>query len=335
MGMNKYFKYLKGLLQLSLSLALLTFLYWVLRHKVDGLQIVSMIRSISIWSVIAALCIVWLNVLVSAERFRLAISHLVQQAPGIALLFRVNLIGFFVAYLAPVGAANDITRIGYARRRLNIPLGKAIETVIFDRLLALVGIIVTALILIPVQAFCGIEFGTWLSQLVFWVLAGAFLFILLAIGRHFHGITNKWVMTFLGSMNNFSRMFSTGRSIALHFSLGIGYCGTFGLLMWVVGIGMGIKIDLLLTIAVTPLVMLAQNLPIFYAGWGAREAVTVISLGTIGALTADQALALSISTGLILFVASLPAAAMLLWDFIAYSNAILHKNARKTNQIEG
>jgi len=49
-------------------------------------------------------------------------------------------------------------------------------------------------------------------------------------------------------------------------------------------------------------------LPIFYQGWGGREAIVVATIGGVGQVTNAEAIALSIAFGIVIFLASLPGA---------------------------
>ena len=57
-----------------------------------------------------------------------------------------------------------------------------------------------------------------------------------------------------------------------------------------------------------PLIFFVSSLPIFYQGWGGREAIIIFAMGDLGTVTTAQSIALSIAFGVVVFIASLPGA---------------------------
>ena len=74
----------------------------------------------------------------------------------------------------------------------------------------------------------------------------------------------------------------------------------------------------------TPFIFLISSLPIFYQGWGGREAVVLLTIGGTGAVTSAQAIALSVAFGAVVFLSSLPGA--VLW--------LLRPSMRKSVRLE-
>jgi hypothetical protein len=60
-----------------------------------------------------------------------------------------------------------------------------------------------------------------------------------------------------------------------------------------------------------PFIFFVASLPVFYMGWGGREAVVIITLGAVAHLATPEALALAAAFGVAVFLASPPGA--LLW----------------------
>jgi hypothetical protein len=60
-----------------------------------------------------------------------------------------------------------------------------------------------------------------------------------------------------------------------------------------------------------PFIFFVASLPVFYMGWGGREAVVIMTLGAVAHLPTSEALGLSAAYGVTVFLASPPGA--LLW----------------------
>lgn len=88
-----------------------------------------------------------------------------------------------------------------------------------------------------------------------------------------------------------------GMAFAIH---GISIAGVF-----LLGRSIGLPLALLDCLALVPPMLLVAMLPVAIGGWGVREAVVVVLLGTVG-VAPDAALLLSLSFGAVLTVAALP-----------------------------
>jgi hypothetical protein len=76
----------------------------------------------------------------------------------------------------------------------------------------------------------------------------------------------------------------------------------------VLAYGMQIAVSPLQVVLYMPLIFFVSSLPIFYLGWGAREAVFIATLGSIGSVSTAEAVAVSVGMGVVVFLASLPGA---------------------------
>jgi hypothetical protein len=73
---------------------------------------------------------------------------------------------------------------------------------------------------------------------------------------------------------------------------------------------MAMPIEPALIFLFMPFIFLVTSLPIFYMGWGGREAVVIMTLGAVAHLPTSESLALSAAYGVIVFLVSLPGAAL-------------------------
>jgi hypothetical protein len=55
-----------------------------------------------------------------------------------------------------------------------------------------------------------------------------------------------------------------------------------------------------------PFVFFVASLPIFYLGWGGREAAVVLTLGSVSSISSSEAVALSVAFGVSFLLAALP-----------------------------
>lgn len=299
---------MKKWLGIGLSLILLAGVFFFIGPRMERTAAVRMLATTAPWAVVAAIVLFWLNFAVSTERYRLILRNMPVRAPGFGPLYRLTFLSLFLAHFVAVGPAADVVRVGYGRFRLELPAVTAIESVIYDRVLALAGLAILGLMLLPVQIIRGIPDALWLPQLVLWLasLGGIFL---MTWGARTPVIQRlSFLAGIARSIKGFVPAASGRGSLIPQMLLAAGYSGTYGLTIWVLARGMGMNLGVLDMLQFSALILLVQSLPIFYMGWGARETVIIGTLGLSGALSSEQALAVSVATGAVFFLASLPGA---------------------------
>ena len=82
----------------------------------------------------------------------------------------------------------------------------------------------------------------------------------------------------------------------------------FSAIFLILAQGMHIPVSRLHVVLFMPFIFLISSLPIFYQGWGGREAVIMLTIGRIGGLSDAQSIALSVAFGIVVAVSSLPGA---------------------------
>ena len=82
----------------------------------------------------------------------------------------------------------------------------------------------------------------------------------------------------------------------------------FSLVFLLLARGMQVPVSVPHVLLFMPLIFFVSALPVFYQGWGGREAVVVATIGSTGQVTSAEAIALSVAFGVVVFLASLPGA---------------------------
>jgi glycosyltransferase 2 family protein len=86
--------------------------------------------------------------------------------------------------------------------------------------------------------------------------------------------------------------------------------------------GMQIQVSAPHVFLFMPLIFFVSALPIFYQGWGGREAIVIATIGSTGQVTSAEAIALSVAFGVVAFLASLPGA--VLWIARPSMRKVIH-----------
>jgi hypothetical protein len=82
----------------------------------------------------------------------------------------------------------------------------------------------------------------------------------------------------------------------------------FALVFMVLARGMHLPISQVHILLFMPFIFLISSLPIFYQGWGGREAIVILTIGGMGTVSSAQSIALSVAFGVVVFISSLPGA---------------------------
>lgn len=219
-------------------------------------------------------------------------------------LMKLNFLTTFSAHFLPFSALADAIRAIVSRNLLNVPVGTAVEGVIADRSLAIVGFAFLGLLLLPVQIAIHSTWPLIASQaLVFSGLLTLVTIIALGFGRY-----ARLVKLPTSAMWRLARPIITWRGLCWQFCLATANAALFAAMLILLARGLNLPLSPWLALTVTPAIYLSQVIPIFYAGFGSREVALTALLVPSGVLVNSDAVTLGLSVGLCNLVASLPGA---------------------------
>ena len=264
-------------------------------------------------------------VLVVAIALGIALLHTLRwmaviDATGHRLTFktalRLVLIGHFFNQALPSSVGGDAMRV-WCAYRAGLVLSIAVKTVVVDRLLSLVSLLVLAAIGLPWLLDVVIDpVARWaLSSVVLAGLAGAAAFLALAKLPRF---ALRWrAVRALVDVAKLSRKVLSHLRYAVPV-VGLSIMSFLGFAVIVYAIARAMQIDVTVRdcVLLVPPVILVTVIPVSIAGWGLREGAMVVAFGFIN-VPAGAAFAMSVLFGLTLAVASLPGS--LLWWLSGYS----------------
>lgn len=291
-------------LAVAAKAAISVLLIWFLLERVDVTKVVARARTLDMFD--ATLCLVVLAVQTGLVTVRWwLVARITDAALALSAALRILLIGMFFNQTLPSSVGGDAVRVWLVTRE-GVPLGKAVNVVLCDRVLALVVLVALIGATLPaIYARVGDEATrVALAALVGFGAAGLAGF--LVAGEHLADLLRRWRLTrpFGNLASDFHRLFTRPAAIApLVLSAVIHLLTVLAvmLLAW----GLDIQARFLDGLMIVPTVILLTTLPISVAGWGVREGAMVAGFGLIG-VPADGALALSVLYGLATIIVSLP-----------------------------
>src|SRR6266404_2386085 len=111
-------------------------LLWLLASKIDVRAVVVQLRSIQVYWAVAAITILFGQLLLTGIRWYI-VGRLVSVAIGLGQAVRLALVGQFFNQVLPTSVGGDAVR-AWLLLREKVPIGRAVISIICDRLAALV-----------------------------------------------------------------------------------------------------------------------------------------------------------------------------------------------------
>lgn len=226
--------------------------------------------------------------------------------------FAITLVGAFFNQVLPSSVGGDTVRIWYVRG-YSVPFGKAAQSVIFDRVSALVAMTIMLLASTPwLNLFVSSE------QAMTSIIIAAVLLLLCCVGFLTLDYTatfllpDSWKQRVIGLVYPARSIFLSrigGKLILLSLLIHISVAGT----VWLLALSMGIELKFSHALVLMPIILFISSIPISIAGWGLRESAMVTVFGMVG-MPAESALAVSVGFGLMMLVSSLPGG--IVWWFM-------------------
>jgi hypothetical protein len=223
-------------------------------------------------------------------------------------LFRIQLTSQFVAHGAPISALSDIAKVAMLKLRFTLSAGRAIRLVLYERVCGALGAVVVGVFATFGQLRLTMPPELIKAQFLLWGTGCVGIVILLALGslRITTGISLlDWLVS---TIIDFGHLLRRPAVVAQLVLASIAQLLGLVFVFMVLARGMHLPVDQAHILLFMPLIFFVSSLPVFYLGWGGREAIVVATIGSVGTVTAVEAVALSVAFGVVVFLASLPGA---------------------------
>jgi len=222
--------------------------------------------------------------------------------------FGIVLIGLFFNQILPSNMGGDAMRI-WRVHRLGSRLGRAIGSVMLDRVVAIVALAFLVLVMLPLSTRMiddPVIVGTF-AAFIAAVFAG--LAVLLLLDRFIllaRRILPGRIVDATNALARDSRTVLLNRASGSAVTL-LAFANhlLFVLMAMALARGLGIPAGFADFLVLIPPVVVASVLPLSFAGWGIREGAMIALLGAVG-IGASEALSLSVAIGLVVLAGALP-----------------------------
>jgi uncharacterized protein (TIRG00374 family) len=237
-----------------------------------------------------------------------AAGHTMNYARAV----RVVLIGYFFSHFLPTSLGGDVYRIWHTHRK-GTTLAAAANSVILDRVVALVALLLMMLASLP-WLFRLIPDAVMQWGLILAITGGLCVVAVLASDVPFPAMARRW--KFVQQLVEFGAharaVFMRPRYCLPAIVLSVIMHAIFALVVFITALAIHLDVGIVSCLLLVPPILLITMLPFSVAGWGLREGAMVVAFGFVN-MSAGDAFALSVSTGGVVMVASVPGA--LLWLF--------------------
>lgn len=236
------------------------------------------------------------------------------DAPGYFRMLRIQYMALFAQLFLPSSIGGAAVRTGMLYRS-RVALGVAINAVLIDRLVALGGLVLLALLFMPSIALklsVGEGARPYVIAFGFGAAAAVVLVGLALLFRPFAfwwGLLKRTQMRqLLEPMERAVSNLTAPRTVLA--ATGYSLSGQLVAILAIYLLSQGNQIDVSLSdcVLIMPPVMLLASLPISIAGWGVREGAMVVAFGVLG-VTREAALVLSLQYALVGYLSAAPGAA--------------------------
>ena len=267
----------------------------MLISRIDLSELMQAFSRVSSWALVAAFVTLFAQMIVNAFRWMFVMGFFSISAKFL-LTLKITLISVLVNQGLPSFLGGDALRVYWLNRGGN-ELREAAFSVLVDRLLGLIGLVVIMAIGAPV-------FGLWFGLTA--LSKAVILLAIVAVG----GVVFFFILPeFMGFAKRFRlaqelcdislqsrRLVCSPRSggVVITQSLTIHMLGI--LVFYFLALGYGLELSYWQMIVVVPPVILISVLPISIAGWGVRESGMIAALGMFG-VSSETALAISVTFG--------------------------------------
>jgi len=297
-------------LLIALKVAISGGLIWFLLSSVDLGAAKDRVLSADFVLLAAAASVIIIQVGVAGARWWVVMRAIEAPLPWIELC-KLFWIGGFFSQALPSSVGGDPIRI-YLTHKDGLPLGKAVNGVMLERVVTIVGLVVLVAVVQPVFLPKLDAQNQMLTQIALLTLAagaiGGIAFIMF-LDRLPESLSRFKIVRGLYVLASDTRkLFLRPINAILSIICGVTTHIVIALCVFLIGQSLGVEITWLDCMVLMPPVILATTIPISIAGWGVREGAMVAAFALVG-VPSDGALVMSLTLGLIGIIMMIPGGA--------------------------
>jgi uncharacterized membrane protein YbhN (UPF0104 family) len=296
---------------ISLLLLGAALLYLVLRN--DQLSaVLATWRRIDMPHLVTAVTLMSLAQLTVAWRCRVILEgDGLREASMFWPLVRIQMVTLFAAHGAIIPGSADVAKATMLKLRFDISAARSVKLVVYERTCTAIGFMMVGLLAIAPLFFLEVPPLLVIVPLLLWLAGFVTLAAILVLANRHISTGYATIDWFVSSFLQVGRLYHRSPSFIELFLSAFVQLLLVATTFLVLSRAMAMPIEPVFIFLFMPFIFFVASLPVFYMGWGGREAVVIMTLGAVAHLPTSEALALSAAYGVTVFLASPPGA--LLW----------------------
>lgn len=300
----------KKIIKVSIRLLIGIVILFFLSNSFNLSEAINAILDASLYWIVFSLCIILALRVIVVFRWKIILDYQKLFVPLIELV-KINYVSSAVGQVLPGGIGGDLLR-GYKLNQKYNQLSNTTSSIILDRILGIVSMIIVALIGSIISDLIGLEYNLsiyLLSLLVIIVLffvAGDKLNI---AQQYFQKIKNKRILNVLKKIEDLYHSVTDLKKVksifVSVFSISIIVQLLRCLIFYLLFLAFGYSINFIYFIIAIPITLVLSIIPISIAGLGVREGSLVYFFTSIG-ISAEVCIGVGLLFHVLQIVASLP-----------------------------
>lgn len=228
--------------------------------------------------------------------------------PSLPALFRLQVVSQFVAHGAPISALADAAKVGMLALRFELPFGRSLRLIAYERITGAIGPILIGVVTLIVQLFMFVPASVLYLQAAVWAagLGGIAVLVCAPMLQKRTGI--KILDKIADATAMLAVMLRRPKVVAELLISSVLQLASMATAFLILANTMHIDVVPAFVFLLMPSIFFIASLPIFYLGWGAREAAVIFTIGATSPITSAEATGLSVAFGVAVFLAALPGA---------------------------
>jgi uncharacterized membrane protein YbhN (UPF0104 family) len=226
-------------------------------------------------------------------------------------LVRIQMVTLFAAHGAIIPGFADVAKATMLKLRFDISAARSVKLVVYERTCTAIGFMMVGLLAIAPLFFLEVPPLLVIVPLLLWLAGFVTLAAILVLANRHISTGYATIDWFVSSFLQVGRLYHRRPSFIELFLSAFVQLLLVATTFLVLSRAMAMPIEPVFIFLFMPFIFFVASLPVFYMGWGGREAVVIMTLGAVAHLPTSEALALSAAYGVTVFLASPPGA--LLW----------------------
>lgn len=293
-----------------ISLALLAAAIAYISRQQDRLAaIVTAWRHIGLLEILGATAFMIATQLVIAWRCSLIYERNGLARPNLFLSnARLQLIALFASHGAVVPGFADVAKGTLIKLRFGVPVTLAMKLVVYERICTAAGIMMVGVLVLPLSFFYHLPPSLVLVPAAMWLGGLTGLALLIWLGQRHISTGQPTLDRLVRGLTDVGDLYRDRRTFVLLLVSAIVQIGLIDACFLLLAHGMALPIAPTIIFLFVPFIVFVFSLPVFYLGWGGREAMVIMTIGSVAHLATADALALSAAYGVIVLLAAVPGA---------------------------